>query len=101
MAGKNDNRGHESHHHSEEAVKLLLRGLIPIVFLAGGVIILALRISGWSLFLGIPLTIFGVAFLIYTYDEVVSRKFEEEIPTKLKKKNGTTFVVRKKRKNIN
>lgn len=56
-----------------EIVKLIFKGLIPIVFLIAGVVILSLRISGWSLLLGIPLTIFGTVFLIYTYDEVLTK----------------------------
>lgn len=62
------------YHHFEEAIKLIFRGLIPIIFLAGGVGLLALRLPGWSLILGIPVTIFGVVFLLYTYDEVVRGK---------------------------
>jgi len=53
----------------------LFGGIIPIVFLAAGVVILALRMPGWSLLLGLPLTIFGTVFLIYTYDEVVRKTF--------------------------
>jgi hypothetical protein len=65
----------EKNHRLEEAIKLLFRGTIPIVFLAAGVVILALRMPGWSLLLGVPLTIFGAVFLIYTYDEVVRKTF--------------------------
>jgi hypothetical protein len=65
----------------QELVKLIFRGIIPIVFLGAGVAILALRIQGWSLLLGIPVTIFGVVFLIYTYDEVV-RDVVGQIPDK-------------------
>lgn len=65
----------EKNNRLEEAIKLLFRGIIPIVFLAAGVVILALRMPGWSLLLGIPLTIFGAVFLIYTYDEVVRKTF--------------------------
>lgn len=56
----------------EEVVRFIFKGLIPIVFLAAGVSVLFLRIPGWSILLGAPLTIFGAVFLIFTYDEVVS-----------------------------
>ncbi len=74
----------EKNNRLEEAIKLLFRGIIPIVFLAAGVIILALRMPGWSLLLGIPLTIFGAVFLIYTYDEVVRKTFAP-MPTQIVK----------------
>lgn len=48
--------------------------MIPIVFLIAGLALLALSIPGWSLIIGLPITIFGVVFLLYTYDEVVSKK---------------------------
>lgn len=78
------------HHHAEETVKLIFRGLIPIILLAGGLVLLALKIPGWSLLLGMPLTILGTVFLIYSYDEVVSKKFGDQIPPRLKEK-GETF----------
>jgi hypothetical protein len=58
----------------------LFGGIIPIVFLAAGIVILALRMPGWSLLLGLPLTIFGTVFLIYTYDEVVRKTFAPILP---------------------
>ena len=70
----------EKNNRLEEAIKLLFRGIIPIVFLAAGVVVLALRMPGWSLLLGLPLTIFGAVFLIYTYDEVVRKTFAPMIP---------------------
>jgi hypothetical protein len=71
-------QNHPAHHHTEEIVKLILKGLIPIVLLSGGLILLALRISGWSLIFGLPLTIFGSVFLIYTYDEMVRKKVDPD-----------------------
>ena len=66
----------EEHHHAEEAIKLVFRGIIPIILLLAGLALLALRLPGWSIIFGLPLVVFGVVFLIYTYDEVVSKKFE-------------------------
>lgn len=66
-----------SQHHPEEIVRLIYMGLIPIVLLAGGLVLLALKIPGWSLIFGLPITIFGTVFLIYTYDTIASKKFGE------------------------
>jgi len=53
---------------------LIFKGLIPIVILASGITLLALRITGWSLLLGLPITIIGVVFLIYIYDDIASKQ---------------------------
>ena len=57
--------------------KLLLREiprlLIPLVIFIGGIALLALKIPGWSIFLGLPATQIGFIFLIFTFDKV-SRK---------------------------
>lgn len=66
------------HHHAEEVVRLIFRGLIPIILLSGGLILLTLKIPGWSLIFGLPITIIGTVFLIYTYDYFVNRKFGED-----------------------
>jgi hypothetical protein len=64
----------------ERMIKLVFRGIIPIVFLISGIALLGLRISGWGTILGIPLVVFGSVFLIYTYDEVVSKHVESIAP---------------------
>lgn len=74
----------KEHHHAEEAIKLVFRGVIPIVLVLSGVALLALRLAGWSVIFGLPLVVFGVVFLIYTYDEIVSKNFET-FPKKLVK----------------
>jgi|SRR3989344_2097377 len=73
---------HLTHHHAEEAIKLIFKGLIPVVLLISGLVLLILRLPGWSIIFGLPITIFGVIFLIYTYDEIVQKKinpFTEEL----------------------
>lgn len=55
-----------------ESFRLIIRGLFPIVLILTGVSLLYLRIPGWSFIFGLPITIIGVAFLIYAYDEAVS-----------------------------
>ena len=69
---------HPEHHHAEESIKLIFKGLIPISLLSAGLILLALRISGWSLIFGFPLTVFGSVFLIYIYDEMVAKKIDPD-----------------------
>jgi hypothetical protein len=59
----------EEHHHAEEFIKLLFRGILPIIFFIGGIVILGLRLKGWSLLLGTPITILGAIFLILSFDE--------------------------------
>ena len=54
-------------------IVIMFKGIIPIVLLASGITLLALRITGWSLILGLPITIIGVIFLISVYDDIVSR----------------------------
>jgi hypothetical protein len=71
---KEENSLEPIHHHFEEGVKLIFRGLIPIVLLLSGMGLLFLRLPGWSIIFGLPLVTFGVVFLIYTYDEVVSKR---------------------------
>ena len=59
--------------HIESTIRILLRAGVSLSLLAGGIIMLALRISGWSIIFGLPMVVFGAVFIIYTYDEVLSR----------------------------
>ena len=61
---------------AENVVRLVFRGLLPTVSVAGGVWLLTSELSGWNIILGIPMTVIGMVFLIYTYDEVVSNKIQ-------------------------
>lgn len=83
MPKGNEYDGHEEHH-SENGVRLTFRVLIPIVLLGGGLTLLALRIAGWSIIFGLPMITFGVVFLVYTYDELVSNVVKP-IPKKIVK----------------
>lgn len=55
-----------------KTVSMLIRVAVPLFLLAGGITLLALRISGWSLIFGLPVTVLGVVFLVYTYDGMVN-----------------------------
>lgn len=60
-------------YHREKLMLLLLRVIASLTLLIAGITLLALRIPGWGLILGLPMIIFGSVFIIYTYDEVLSR----------------------------
>lgn len=68
----------DKYHHAESIIKLILKTVVPIFILSGGIALLTLRISGWSIIFGLPMVVIGVVFLIYTYDEVVSSKLGDD-----------------------
>lgn len=55
-------------------LRITARILISLVLFAGGIALLALRIPGWSLILGLPAVQIGIIFLIFTFDEVARGK---------------------------
>ncbi len=48
--------------------------LISSILFIGGLILLALRIPGWSLLFGLPAITFGFVCLVFTFDDVSRRK---------------------------
>ncbi|MDO8341410.1 MAG: hypothetical protein Q7T59_05550 [Candidatus Woesebacteria bacterium] len=62
----------------ESIVKLVLKTVVPIFILIGGIALLTLRIAGWSIIFGLPMVVIGVVFLIYTYDEIVSSRLGDD-----------------------
>lgn len=46
------------------------RLLLSLALFGGGVILLSLRIPGWSVILGLPAVQIGIVFIIFTFDEV-------------------------------
>lgn len=62
--------------HIEYLITLLLKIIGPVVLLASGLALLALRIAGWSIILGLPMVVIGVVFMIYTYDEILSKRLD-------------------------
>lgn len=56
----------------ENTIKVIFKGLIPILFFIGGVVILVSRIAFWSIFLGLPTFIIGFAMLINALDEITT-----------------------------
>ena len=61
-------------YHTEKLVFGLLRVVVALGLLIGGIILLGFRIAGWGIILGLPMVIFGSVFIIYTYDEVLSKQ---------------------------
>ena len=61
----------------ESLIKLIFRGVIPIVFFVGGVFLFITRVSPWGVILGLPTIVIGMVMMIYTYDEVISKKVVE------------------------
>jgi hypothetical protein len=66
----------DSWYHKELLVRIFLRVTVAIGLLIGGLVLLAMRLPGWSVIFGLPMIVFGSVFIIYTYDEVLSRKLE-------------------------
>lgn len=56
----------------------MARFFISAILFLGGIALLALRIPGWSLFLGLPATQLGIIFLIFTFDEFARKKVGPE-----------------------
>lgn len=50
--------------------KLAVQLFLSLVLFVGGIVLLALRIPGWSLFLGLPAVQIGIVLLIFTFDEI-------------------------------
>jgi len=47
---------------------------LSLILFSGGIALLALRIPGWSLFLGLPAVQVGIVFLIFTFDKIAHDK---------------------------
>ena len=59
-------------------LRFILQIVICLALLGAGIVILALRIPGWSLLVGLPLIILGVIFLIFTIDAVARKNLGQE-----------------------
>ncbi len=57
----------------EDALRLILRVILSLALLVGGLHLLALRIVSWDVILGIPMVIISLVFIIYTYDDVLTK----------------------------
>lgn len=73
------NLPNERNNHSEHATRLIIKAVIPLSLLFGGLWLLTLKLAGWSIIFGLPMIVMGVVFLIYSYDEVVSGKIQTHV----------------------
>lgn len=48
--------------------------MISASLFIGGIVLLFLRIPGWSLIVGLPAVQIGLVFLIFSYDRMASKK---------------------------
>jgi hypothetical protein len=62
----------------ELLVKLVTRTIpsliVSLALFGGGIAVLTSRVSGWSLFLGLPSIQAGIVLLILTFDEIAKSK---------------------------
>lgn len=65
--------------HKVSILKIIFSNIIPIILLISGIIIFTGQIPGWSLIIGLPMIVFGVVFMIYSYDELAKNGAESEI----------------------
>ena len=56
-----------------ELVRIILQSILGLGLLAGGITLLALRLPGWSVIFGLPMVVISSIFIIYTYDNVLSK----------------------------
>ena len=59
--------------------RVVLSAIIGLVLFIGGIILLALRIPFWGLFLGLPATQTGIILSIFSFDRLSQKEAEKEI----------------------
>lgn len=52
--------------------------LLSLVLFIGGITLLAIRLPGWSLFLGLPATQIGIILLILTFDSCFKKQLDPQ-----------------------
>lgn len=67
----------------EQLMTNFLSQTLPAFFLSfglfvGGIVLLALRIPGWSIIFGLPAVQIGLIFSIFTYDQICRQKIGPE-----------------------
>lgn len=53
-----------------------LKAVLPLAFLFAGIKLLTSTVVGWSIILGLPLTIMGMVWVIYLYDEIITKQVD-------------------------
>lgn len=72
----NKSNGLRSLFYKGALVRFVVQAILGVALLAGGIIMLALKLPGWSIIFGIPMVVISSVFIIYTYDDALSRRFE-------------------------
>lgn len=60
---------------SSDFLRDISRFIAPMILFAGGVWLLSLRISGWSMLLGLPAIQVGIVFIILGFDNSAKKTF--------------------------
>jgi len=59
-----------------QITRLIIECVLGTGLLAGGIALLALRITGWSMIFGVPMVVISSVFIIYTYDDTLNRHLD-------------------------
>lgn len=60
-------------------IKTILTAAVSLGLFVGGIVLLALRIPFWSLFLGLPSVQIGIVFIIFAFDKLSQEEVEREL----------------------
>lgn len=60
-------------------IKTIFKVIASLGLFLGGIILLALRIPFWSLFLGLPSIQIGIVFIIFAFDKLSQKEIDEEL----------------------
>lgn len=60
-------------------IKTILTVFVSLGLFVGGIVLLALRIPFWSLFLGLPSVQIGIVFIIFAFDKLSQEEIEREL----------------------
>lgn len=62
-------------YHKSMLIGIVLRVVVAMGLLVSGIVVMAMRTGVWGIIFGLPMIVFGSVFMIYTYDEVLSKNF--------------------------
>lgn len=79
-----------------DIIKIFGRILIPMLLFAGGLLLIYLKVAGWGIVIGFPIAVIGAGLLIFTYDEVLSKKIGEVSPRLFEPKYSKCHFCHKK-----
>lgn len=68
------NSREDNWYHLKQTMFILLKVVISICLLIGGIVILVLKVAVWGTMVGVPMIVFGLIFTICVYDEVLAKR---------------------------